>query len=130
MPIQRELHRENSTSRLIYEILSRPMTQLEISSQVDVTIGCACKCLKLLEDEGYVYRTGKAPNRKGTLIGMRPWLYARTLKPLPEVGPRAPAMAPSNELFAVMSSIIRRRNRPSIPLAVPRNCSVIMRSFA
>lgn len=109
MPIQRELHRENSTSRLIYEILSRPMTQSEISGHVDVTIGCACKCLKLLEDEGHVQRIGKAPNSKGTTIGMRPWLYARTPKPLPEIGPRLPEPPSAKELCDIMNGIIRRR---------------------
>lgn len=45
-----ELLRENSGTRLVCEIvnLRGPLTQIQLSELADVTISCACKCLKLL----------------------------------------------------------------------------------
>jgi hypothetical protein len=57
---------------------------------------------------GYVRRAGKTPNSKGTTIGMRPWLYARTPKPLPDIGPRLPQAPSAKELCEIMNAIIRR----------------------
>lgn len=84
------------------------MTQGQLSVQASVTVSCTCKCLKLLEDEGYVRRAGKTPNSKGTTIGMRPWLYARTPKPLPDIGPRMLQAPSAKELCEIMNAIIRR----------------------
>jgi len=39
---------------------------------------------------------------------MRPWLYARTPKPLPDIGPRLPQAPSAKELCEIMNAIIRR----------------------
>src|SRR5690349_20853076 len=113
MPETSELQRENSSSRMIYEALDRlgPKTQSQIAAVTNVTISCACKCLKLLESEGYVRRAGRTVNSKGISIGKQPWLYTRTVKPLPEIRTEVLPEAPSaNELRDIMNSIIRRKN--------------------
>jgi DNA-binding Lrp family transcriptional regulator len=113
MPDTSELQRENSSSRIIYEALGRlgPQTQSQLSAHVDVTVSCASKCLKLLVEEGYVRREGRTVNRKGVSIGKQPWLYARTVKPLPEIRPDVLPDPPSaQELRDIMNSIIRRKN--------------------
>ena len=112
MPDTSELQRENSSSRIISEALDRlgPRTQSQIAAAVNVTISCASKCLDLLVDEGYVQRSGKTVNSKGISIGKQPWLYARTVKPLPDVRSKVLPEPPSaQELCDVMNAMIRRR---------------------
>jgi DeoR/GlpR family transcriptional regulator of sugar metabolism len=104
-----ELLRENSRTRLISETVERrgPLTQVQISKLVDVTISCACKCLMLLEQGGYVRRVSRAANQKGSMTGKLPWLYARTVKPLPEIRrQREPAVPGARDLRDVVNAII------------------------
>lgn len=110
MPVARELHRDGSSSRVICDMLTRtgPMTQEQLAARVAVTVGCTCKCLQLLVGEGYVSRSGRAPNSKGTTIGMRPWLYARTPKELPALKPSLPQTPTARELCDIMNAMIRR----------------------
>ncbi|MHB9838499.1 hypothetical protein Q8F57_027095 [Paraburkholderia terrae] len=113
MPETSELQRENSSSRIIYEALARlgPKTQSQIAAAANITVSCACKCLKLLEQEGYVHRAGRTVNSKGISIGKQPWLYARTIKPLPEIRTGLLPEPPSaNDLRDIMNAIIRRKN--------------------
>lgn len=112
MPNDRELMREDSGTRLVYEIVDRhgPLTQMQVSRLADVTISCACKCLRLLEHQGYVQRAGQTSNQKGMMNGKLPWLYARTVKPLPDIRTqRAPAAPTPQELCDIMNAMIRRR---------------------
>ncbi|BDC43604.1 hypothetical protein [Paraburkholderia terrae] len=113
MPDTSELKRENSSSRIIYEALERlgPKTQSQIAAAANVTVSCACKCLKLRESSGYVRRAGRTVNSKGISIGRQPWLYARTIKTLPELRTGLLPDPPSaNELRDIMNAIIRRKN--------------------
>lgn len=110
MPVLRELRRDGSSSRIICDMLTRtgPMTQEQLAARVSVTVGCTCKCLQLLVQQGYVSRTGRAPNSKGTTIGMRPWLYARTPKELPTLKKALPPAPTARELCDIMNAMIRR----------------------
>lgn len=112
MATVRELHRENSSTRAICQMLERagPLTQTQLSLAGDFTAGCACKCLKLLIDEGYVRRGPKAMSRQRNTIGPRPWTYVRTGKALPPTKPDRPAAPTAEELCDIMNSIIRRSN--------------------
>lgn len=131
MPTLREIYRENSSTRAICTMLeSGPLTQAQISAAGDITSGTACKCLKLLMEEGFVTRGPRAMSRQRNTIGPRPWTYIRTSKELPSTQPAETVMSSTRDLCDIMNSIIRRRTRPFIPLAVPRNCGVVMRSFA
>lgn len=131
MPTLREIYRENSSTRAICAMLeSGPLTQTQISAAADITNGTACKCLKLLMEEGFVMRGPRAMSRQRNTIGPRPWTYIRTSKELPSTKAAETAVSGALDLFNIMNSIIRRRARPFIPLAVPRNCSVTVRSFA
>ena len=112
MPSDRELLRENSGTRLISETVERrgPLTQVQVSRLADVTISCACKCLKLLEQGGYVRRVGQTSNQKGAMKGKLPRLYARTIKPLPDIRTtRQPSAPTAQDLCDIMNQIIRRR---------------------
>jgi len=131
MATLREIYRENSSTRAICMMLDGgPLTQTQISAAIEVTNGTACKCLKLLIDEGFVKRGQRAMSRQRNTIGPRPWTYIRTSKELPSTKAAETVMSATLDLCNIMNSIIRRRPRPFIPLAVPRNCSVIVRSFA
>jgi predicted ArsR family transcriptional regulator len=112
MPTERDLVRENSSSRVICDTLDRlgPRTQAQLARQTEVTISCACKCLKLLSEEGYVRRVGQTNNVKGVTIGKLPFLYARTIKQLPDVrADELPAAPNANDLRDIMNEIIRRQ---------------------
>lgn len=131
MATLREIYRENSSTRAICMMLDGgPLTQTQISAAADIANGTACKCLKLLIDEGFVERGPRAMSRQRNTIGPRPWTYIRTAKELPSTKAAETAVSGALDLYNVMNAIIRRRPRPFIPLAVPRNCSVIVRSFA
>ncbi|PXX15867.1 hypothetical protein C7399_109202 [Paraburkholderia tropica] len=112
MPTERDLVREDSSTRLICDALERlgPRTQAQLARQIEVTISCACKCLKLLRDERYVRLVGQTNNIKGVSNGKLPFLYARTIKPLPDLRTGEVLPAPTaNELRDIMNQIIRRQ---------------------
>jgi hypothetical protein len=117
MPTERDLVRESSTTRFICDALERsgPRTQLQLAREAEVTIGCICKCLKLLREEGYVERLGRRdPNVKGSMSGLLPLLYARTVRPLPEIPTGdLPEPPTPNELRDIMNSIIARSRKHS-----------------
>ena len=110
MATVRELHRENSSTRAICQMLERsgPLTQTQICTAGEFSAGCTCKCLKLLIDEGYVKRGPRALSRKRNTIGPRPWTYVRTRKALPAPPSVASAVPTAQELCDIMNSIIRR----------------------
>ncbi|MGQ7939147.1 MarR family transcriptional regulator [Paraburkholderia sp. D1E] len=110
MATVRELYRNNSSTRTICQMLERagPLTQTQISAAGEFTAGCACKCLKLLIEEGYVRRGPRAMSRQRNTIGPRPWTYIRTAKALPSTKTGRPATPTAQALCDIMNSIIRR----------------------
>lgn len=59
--------------------------------------GYVCKCLKRLEEGGYVRRMPGSPGQTGRW----PWLYARTGKVLPEEQTTMPSMDPGSAIDAM-----------------------------
>lgn len=110
MATLREIYRKNSSTRAICQMLERagPLTQTQICAAGEFTAGCACKCLKLLIDEGHVKRGPRAMSRKRNTIGPRPWTHVRTGKVLPSPQPAVPEVPTAQELRDIMNSIIRR----------------------
>jgi predicted ArsR family transcriptional regulator len=109
MPDPTELQRDDSSTRIIFTALDTygPMTQQQLSMRLHITISCACKCLRVLAEEGYVKRIKRTFNRKGSSIGKLPWLYARTVKPLPEVPIALPPIDHASALQDAMNAMIR-----------------------
>lgn len=112
-----ELVREHSGTRQICAIVEQhgPLTQAQLSRLAGVTLSCACKCLLLLEQGGYVRRSGQTANRKGMTTGLLPWLYVRTVKPLPDIPQHTNDAPTALELRDLMNAIIRRQRNTLIP---------------
>ncbi|MDR7006075.1 hypothetical protein J2W46_002979 [Paraburkholderia strydomiana] len=109
MPTLKEIYRENSSTRTICTMLGvKPLTQTQISAATGVTNGCACKCLKLLIEEGYVKRGPRAMSGQRNSLGPRPWTYVTTGKPFPSARTALPEAPSAKELCDIMNQIIRR----------------------
>jgi hypothetical protein len=105
----RERFADDSGTRIFSRLLERfgPQTQRELCERAGMTKSAASKCLAFLEHEGYVCRLHKTWNRTGSRTGAQPWLYARTVKPLPDLPGQQPAPPTSEELRNIMNSMIR-----------------------